>query len=200
METHYSRIQTAGLIRKALKDVFPDTTFSVSTKQYTGGSSITISYANGPLTKDVEAVVKPFEGASFDGFSDSTHFNKARLFRGEMVSFNYGFVFVQRTVTDELMQVAAYRAHKETKLPLLTFKDGGFIDGEYPVPFSYSQELDTILHGPTQGCAGGEWYSQLVHQISWGTATPHKHGETELPQLVDALLSELVPDSSTTVH
>jgi hypothetical protein len=197
METHYSLTQTAGLIRKALKDSFPDTKFSVSTKRYTGGSRITVMYANGPLTKDVGAVAKLFEGAGFDGMTDSTYFNKACSFRGELATFNHGYVFVDRIVTDEIMQIAAYRVHKATKLPLLTFKDGSFIDGEYQTEFSYMKELEVFTHGLLRD---GEWYSQLVCQVAWNTTTPHKRGETELPKVVDAMLHKLKTDPSVAVN
>jgi hypothetical protein len=199
MDKHYSLTETAGLIRKALKESFPDTKFSVTTKRYTGGSSISIFYTNGPLTKDVSAIAKLFEGAGFDGMTDSTYFYKACSFRGELATFNYGYVFVSRSVCDAVLQIAAYRVHKETKLPLLTLKNGSFINGEYQTEFSYMKELDVFARdeGPAKS---GEWYAQLVMQVAWNTATPHKRGETELPQVVDIRLRELNVDSVASVN
>ncbi len=199
MEKHYSLTETASLIRKALKESFPDTKFSVTTKRYTGGSSISIFYANGPLTKDVTAIARLFEGAGFDGMTDSTYFNKACSFHGELVTFNYGYVLVSRFMSDALLQIAAYRVHKETKLPLLTLKNSSFVDGEYQTEFSYMKELDVFARdeGPTRN---GEWYAQLVMQVAWNTATPHKRGKTELPQVVDIRLRELNVDSAASVN
>jgi len=193
MEKHYSLPETANLIRKALKEAYPDTKFSVTSKRYSGGSSITISYADGPLSKDVQAITRLFEGKGFDGMTDSTYLLKAKAFRGELVTFNHGYVSVTRDVSDAVLQIAAYRVHKETKLPLLPFKDGQFIDGEYQTNFSYVKELDRIVHGVLRD---GEWYSQLVYAVARNTATPHKRGQTELPQVVDARLDGLKADSS----
>jgi hypothetical protein len=197
MEKHYSLTETAGLIRKALKESFPDTKFSITTKRYTGGSNITISFTNGPLTKDVQAVCSAFEGAGFDGSTDSTYYNKARSFRGELVTFNRGYVFVTREITERVLQMAAYRVHKETKLPLLTLTgDWKLLNGEYQVPFGYLKDTDVIAHANPKSTPSSEWYSQLVHQVSWNMATPHMRGQTDLPIIIDPLLDTLKSDST----
>ena len=195
MDKHYSLTETAGLIRKALKEAFPDTKFSVTTKRYAGGSSITVSYTDGPLTKTVDAIIGSFEGIGFDGTTDSTVYYKARSFRGEQATFNYGYISVTRSVSDVLLQIAAYRVHKETKLPLLTVKNNSFIGGEYSTAFFYDKDLDVFTRGEDSACSG-EWYSQLVMQVAWNTAPPHKRGHTCLPTVIDPLLHELKYDSS----
>lgn len=192
MEKHYSRTETANLIRKALKESFPDTKFSVTSKSYSGGSSINVSYTDGPLSKDVKAIVDLFEGAGFDGMTDYKYFHKARTFRGELTSFNYGFVFVERNVSPSLLVAAAKRVANETGLPQLTLTDNHyFSDGEYQVEFTYFPENDVIAHGKSQRIAGGEWYSQFVYQVANNTTTPHKVGKTELPQIIDKRLEDL---------
>jgi hypothetical protein len=196
MEKHYSLTETANLIRKALRGAFPDVKFSVTTKRYTGGSSISVSYNNGPRTKDVYTIAHLFEGAGFDGMTDSTYFHKPKAFQGELVTFNYGFVHVTRHLDDAALQIAAYRVHKETKLPLLTFKEGRFMDGNYQVQFSYLREQDVIAPGQSPL----ELYSELVYEVARNIVTPHQRGQTELPQLVDARLDELKADSSAAAN
>ena len=62
--------ETATLIRATLKKQRPDSKFSVRSKSYSGGASINISWTDGARTKDIESIVKGFEGASFDGMND----------------------------------------------------------------------------------------------------------------------------------
>jgi len=70
-KTRYLTVaETAKLIRKALARHFPETKFSVRSKSYSGGASIDISWTDGERTKTVNAIVKGFEGKSFDGMND----------------------------------------------------------------------------------------------------------------------------------
>lgn len=66
--------ETAQLVRKALRQAFPVVRFSVRSKTYSGGASIDIAWTDGPAAKEVDEVVKSFEGADFDGMIDlKTH-------------------------------------------------------------------------------------------------------------------------------
>jgi len=91
---------TAKLIRKALKDNFPDTKFGVRSKKYSGGSSITVSYTDGPPYKAVKKVAERFEGASFDGMRDLKEYKTHVDENGEMVHYGPDFVFVNRDYSD----------------------------------------------------------------------------------------------------
>ncbi len=63
-------VGTAKRCRAVLKAKFPSTKFAVRSKTYSGGSSVYIDWTDGPLTEAVNKLVKPFEGASFDGMID----------------------------------------------------------------------------------------------------------------------------------
>lgn len=67
---YLSVVETAKLVRKALKREFPTTKFSVRSDSYAGGAAIRVSWTDGPTTKKVEAVVGCFAGADFDGSID----------------------------------------------------------------------------------------------------------------------------------
>ena len=70
-KTRYLTVaETAKLIRVTLSKHFPSAKFSVRSKSYSGGASIDISWTDGERTKTVEAIVKGFEGRSFDGTND----------------------------------------------------------------------------------------------------------------------------------
>ena len=78
---YLSVAQTAKLVRRELKKQFPGVKFSVRSKKYSGGASINVNWADGPLSKEVDAVVKPYEGGGFDGMIDMawhrTHYLRA---------------------------------------------------------------------------------------------------------------------------
>jgi hypothetical protein len=63
----------AKLIRSALDSAFPETKFSVTTKTYSGGGSVSVRWTDGPTGKAVEAVTNQFETRSFDGMIDLAH-------------------------------------------------------------------------------------------------------------------------------
>ena len=69
-KVYISAADTARMIRKDLKRAFPDQKFYVRTSVYSGGASIDIDWMDGPTTAEVDAVVKVYEGADFDGMID----------------------------------------------------------------------------------------------------------------------------------
>jgi hypothetical protein len=61
---------TAKLVRKALKEAFPDVKFSVRSSTYSGGASISVRWTDGPNDVQVSAVTGTFSGSYFDGSID----------------------------------------------------------------------------------------------------------------------------------
>lgn len=98
---------TAKLVRAALKQSFPGVKFSVTSKTYSGGASVDVSWTDGPTTKEVDAISKQFEGASFDGMIDLKEYHASTL-NGERVRFGADFVMSQRNYSVELMTRAAH--------------------------------------------------------------------------------------------
>lgn len=64
----------AKIIRHNLKRFFPGVKFSVRTD-----NSIRISWTDGPLQKEVETLVKGFEGRGFDGMTDCQYIKDSWL-------------------------------------------------------------------------------------------------------------------------
>lgn len=62
--------EAAKLIRKELKQDFPTTKFSVISRAYAGGSSIDVSWINGPTRDQVNGIIKKYEYGSFDPMTD----------------------------------------------------------------------------------------------------------------------------------
>lgn len=109
---YISCADTAKLVRTALKDAFPKTKFSVKSKTYSGGASITISWIDGPTSREVEAVAKQFQGATFDGMIDLKSHHTSNL-NGEAVRFGADFIFTSRDFSVAFLQRRADKvAHR----------------------------------------------------------------------------------------
>ena len=100
MPEYISVTDTAKLIRKALKAQFPNVKFSVQSKSYSMGASITVYWTDGPTTDAVDKIVKQFEGASFDGMIDLKSYHSSML-DGREVHFDADYVFTQRSISNE---------------------------------------------------------------------------------------------------
>lgn len=71
---YLSTADTAKLIRTALRAAFPGVTFRVRSKVYSGGSSITVRWTDGPSPRAVKAITDPFSGKDFDGMIDMSFY------------------------------------------------------------------------------------------------------------------------------
>lgn len=78
--------ETAKKIRRALKVAYPGVKFSVTTTTFSMGSSVDISWTDGPMATDVEEITNAFQSCSFDGMTDSEnnhgYWYDGRLYRG----------------------------------------------------------------------------------------------------------------------
>ncbi|HLY24365.1 MAG TPA: LPD29 domain-containing protein [bacterium] len=102
--TNLSTAETAKMLRKALAHQFPGVRFSVRSKVYSGGSSIDVSWTDGPRAKAVEHIARHYEGATFDGMIDLKSYHSTVLVGPEgprEVQMGADFVFTRRTVSDE---------------------------------------------------------------------------------------------------
>tara|TARA_R110000868_G_scaffold350752_1_gene612089 strand:+ start:16225 stop:16770 length:546 start_codon:yes stop_codon:yes gene_type:complete len=95
MTRYINVVETAKMIRTALKESFPGVKFSVKSSSYSMGASININYVDGPTNAQVKAVISVFEGSYFDGMTDYKGLNYSSL-DGEEVRFGADFVFVNR--------------------------------------------------------------------------------------------------------
>lgn len=65
--------ETAAALRKALRETFPGTKFSVRMSPGTGHGWLHVTYTDGPTTEAVRAVTDQFESSRFDGMDDAYH-------------------------------------------------------------------------------------------------------------------------------
>jgi len=150
---HLRCAETAKLVRKALKPVFPGIKFSVRSKTYAGGASIDIRWTDGPTTKEVDKVAGIFSGAEFDGMVDCKYYSDHWLMPdgtvtiaktagdhgfepvqheapgpgAERVSMGADFIFTDRANTPEFTERVgrAYAAEMGWEMPAI-YASGGF--------------------------------------------------------------------------
>jgi len=70
MTEYLSAAETAKVVRKLLKTAFPGIKFSVRSETYSMGSSVRVSWTDGPTTGQVDHVVGFLAGSEFDGMID----------------------------------------------------------------------------------------------------------------------------------
>jgi phospholipid N-methyltransferase len=93
--------ESAKILREALKKEFPEIKFSVRSKSYSMGSSIDITYTDGPIAKDVEKITSEFEDVRYDDMT------------GEILSGGNRFVHVSRDVSEENEKAIFNQIQKE---------------------------------------------------------------------------------------
>lgn len=121
---HLTCAETAKILRAELKAKYPGVKFSVRSKTYTGGASITVEWTDGPVERSYnrhEYVTMPdgtyhnldthhegvwnwlqqFAGADFDGMVDLKTYRDPMGYKGEYVSFGADYIFTRRNVGDE---------------------------------------------------------------------------------------------------
>ena len=97
------RVTAAKNMRIQLKAAFPGVKFSVTSESYSGGSSINVSWTDGPLRADVEAIVDQYAYGSFNGMEDLYEY------AGDLWPEAFGgakYVFANRDYSDEVIQEA----------------------------------------------------------------------------------------------
>lgn len=128
MRKYLSCAETAKLVRQAVKEAFPGIKFSVKSKTYAGGASITVGWTDGPTGKQVDAVIEKFAGGYFDGMIDYKGSRYHKL-DGEEVHFGADFIFSNRHYSDALIAkgiaavVAAYGGAEPISVD--EYKQGG---------------------------------------------------------------------------
>ncbi len=106
--TRLSTAETAKFVRRDLKARWPRCKFSVRSHNYPGGSSIYVRWTDGPTVAEVDALVKQYEGADFDGMIDLKSYKDPSLVvdeSGELKNISWGtdWVSTSRELSDEVL-------------------------------------------------------------------------------------------------
>lgn len=88
--------QTASLIRRSVKEAFPDVKFHVRSQSDSGGASVSVEWLDGPNQAQVETIAHRFRAAYFDGSIDDQG-SRLATFDGRETDFGADFVHCQRS-------------------------------------------------------------------------------------------------------
>jgi len=101
--------QTAVVIRGILKRAFPGVKFSVKTNRGAGVSSVDVRWTDGPLARDVDALVNVFVAGTFNGMVDMYEYDRDHIITVDGVRYQPGtrYVFTRREISVDLARFAA---------------------------------------------------------------------------------------------
>jgi hypothetical protein len=199
---HIDLVTTAKLVRETLKTAFPRTKFSVRSKSYSGGCSITAHWTDGPTGKQVKTLLDRFEGKGFDGMTDCSYYCGERMYKGERVDFCGAYVFEARTISAEIARKVADRVAYECGVATPEVNEYGVSRSgdEHQVPFAWFSHWHrdeagnetplTLAHieGPEPILAHdshkGEWLSNLINSICCSLSLEAQQ-PVDLPEYID---------------
>jgi hypothetical protein len=120
--TYLPCTEVAKLIRKILKEEFVGVKFSVNSDKYSGGSSINVSWIDGPTSKAVESVVDKYAGAKFDSYEDRKVYRPAIEIDGELYKCGVDYIFTNRKYSASFYTRVAEELTKEQglRMPSIT--------------------------------------------------------------------------------
>lgn len=108
-------VELATHIRAALKTAFPGVKFGVRSSKYSMGSSVTVSWTDGPTENAVNEVLSQFKGKSFDGSDDSTHYHPI-IVNGERCKCG-AYIFSSRKLSEPVKARIKARVSAKTNDP-----------------------------------------------------------------------------------
>ena len=79
--------KAAQMVRKHLKEAYPGIKFRVKSSTYSMGSSLDVSYVDGPKGREVESYVDQFQYGHFDGMNDIYEISNRKDFPQVKYSF-----------------------------------------------------------------------------------------------------------------
>jgi len=133
---------SAKVLKGHLQKFFPGVKFSVTSDTFSMGCSIDVSYTDGPLLQEVEAIANLFQYGRFDAMQDLSYSVNVEVPGCQGAKY----VSVSREMSEEL---------KASILPILRerfcpTKDGDYYGGEFYSYAPYQQlEAEKILLGLT---------------------------------------------------
>ena len=171
-------------IKRALHEAFPDVKFSVRLSRYSGGHSIDVSWTDGPTGKQIKTILDRFDGEGFDGMTDCSYYCGERMFKGERIDLNSGYVRGGRSYSREFLRTVAARLCSEMGIeaPALHPEYACLVDcHDTRVPFQF---WDHWLHGD------GKEHLTLCDLLSTAPILVHDTHEGEyLDRLIDKVLA-----------
>jgi len=121
---HINLVDTAKLVRKALKAAYPGTKFSVRCDRYSMGCSIDVFWTDGPTEAQVQPLLNKFDSKSFDGMTGSTSYH-TQEYEGETVSFGAYYVKASRSLSADFLRKIAAKVAAQYHVAVPEVKENG---------------------------------------------------------------------------
>ena len=104
--------QAAKLIRKDLKEHFPNIKFTVTTDNYSMGDSITVEYTDGVAREKVESVINKYQKGNVNAMEDIYEYTNSQDFPQTK------FLFIERSYSNEAINstIEEFKNHDEVRV------------------------------------------------------------------------------------
>lgn len=93
-----NQAQVAKLLRKELKEKFPEINFNVQSKSFSGGNDVNIDYINGVPADEIRKICHKYEARSFDGMTDMYNYDYDKT--GPTAKY----IFVNRHISEAIRE------------------------------------------------------------------------------------------------
>lgn len=120
VEGENSLITATKNMRIELKAAFPGVKFSIRSERYSGGNSIDVAWTDGPTSRQVDAIIRKYQGGSFDGMTDCYTHDRS-VFNDLFGRAKY--VFTRRSYTDSAVKAAIDRVAAQYGAEPITVAD-----------------------------------------------------------------------------
>jgi hypothetical protein len=158
--------KTAKMIREALKELFPTVKFSVTSKNYSGGNSVTAYWTDGPTADMVNRAIDRFQSGDFDGMTDMY------TYRHDREHSTAKYVFGSRTISKALAEYTLnyFKTGRgdgwpECGLEIVEYPKYWDFVNDSPMPNNYgyrSQEVNRYANHIAVNAKG-----EYIHDTSW---------------------------------
>lgn len=143
-------------IRTELKRNFPTTKFSVRYKSFSGGDEYSITWQDGPTTKQVDAIVDKYSDMKPDAYSMGDYWDCVPSEFNHLYG-SVGYVMTSRTISADALSKTKERFAGLTKENMAQYNYG--IEGANSYAYTYARSIEDMIH----------W---LARSIDWQEVAP----------------------------
>lgn len=185
---YVTAVDTAKLVRQALKEAFPGIKFSVRTD-----TSIRVRWTDGPNEEQVKAVVNCFRGGYFDGMYDYAGSMYA-IFDGVETRFGCDYLFYNREYSDAMTQRAIDAVYRRLEA---NFIDAGI---EKPTVHEFNRGNYWCTQLPGLHYSGNQSVQSEIHSTLYKMTDRLKVNESKTAARVTSVRSDGYVESMEKAH
>ena|ERR1041385_7359311 len=142
-----SAVDSAKLLRQALKTHFPATKFSVTLDRGTAYGCASVRWTDGPTVRLVDTIVDPFSGEGFDGSIDCAYHIDTNIANGQRSGLR--LISTSREISYCLAVKAAAKVADYFGVPTPTITDCGHywrVENDKHMVGAFNEYWSTMIH------------------------------------------------------